>query len=342
MNDPDKHHKNVQKTLFAVVMVACASVFLLVSWFLMDQPKYSQQHAEGPVHAAALADNSKYALVATDSRSASLWDLKTNTIISTLEGTPETQSLFHIALDDNAGYALTAGLDHLSLWEAQTGILINSWKFPSRITQIKLTNDGKYGLIGTGKGIAYFMNLDTGKPIYSFKHDQKLTSLDISQDNKFAITGSTDNTAKLWDLSTGKLIHTFNHDKPVDLVAINPDSSFIITHERDFDLNVWDLQEGTLIKEIESPPFEITAAEFANNSDWIAFGSKPQHLQVWDIKKGKLIKKWTFPKKHFWKSTMVIVHDINFSSDDSVIYTEDSSGFGRHWDLKKPTAKVTK
>lgn len=132
------------------------------------------------------------------------------------------------------------------------------------VTQVCLSEDGKFALSASKDKTAILWNLD-GTILKRIKHNAAIFACDISIRN-LIITGSEDGVIKIWGSSQQARELSFQaHALSINAVCFAPDGNSFLTASNDNTICQWDLN-GRLIKRYCGHLKPISFTHFINDS----------------------------------------------------------------------------
>ncbi|PKM12904.1 MAG: hypothetical protein CVV13_03505 [Gammaproteobacteria bacterium HGW-Gammaproteobacteria-3] len=279
------------------------------------------------VFAAALTE--QYALIATASGPAQLWQLNPKSLLHNWQHTDANNGIVKVALSADEHYAITAEKDSLAWWRIADGALLKVWSFPD-IGAISLSADGRFALIGLKDKAIYFA-LPYGRTQYAFAHDNPVLATALSRNGDYALTGSEDNTAKLWDLKNGTLQYIWPHPNQVTTVALSADGAYAMTNAALSQTHLWKTATGKVHQDVGPKLLTLSAAQFSDNGNYLVTGRISQRIDLWNVKTGKLLKYWRPQKQEIWRPSAASIVALAFTDNDKKITSMATNGFLQRW-----------
>jgi WD40 repeat protein len=132
----------------------------------------------------------------------------------------------------------------VTLWDAATGKLNQTWELEKYVNAVTFNPDGKTIAVSTGGGVALLGDAKEGKVIISLKgQPQSFRTVAFSPDGKLVAAGGRDGKVRLWDVPTGQPRETLEgHSSEVYSVAFSPDGKTLASTGQDETLRLWPLK----------------------------------------------------------------------------------------------------
>lgn len=308
----------------------CLLLAITAGCQLNDTAEQQWTHDETGLFTAAFSINGQYEIVAPTRGPARLIDVANNRALYQWQHTDQNDGIVAAAIADNLQYAITAESESLALWRMRDGKIIGYWDFPA-ITDLAISGNGKYALVGMEDNKAYFFDLFKGRIIYTFEHDGRINSVAMASRAPLAITGGSGHLAKLWDLNSGQMLRSWDHPFKVYKVALSDDGSLAMTNASMNKTRIWNTGSGELLHTLPMRYMTVTAAQFSSNNQLLATGRPNYRVDLWDLKTGQLKNMWTPKKKHFWRPDSAAIIDLSFEAGEKTIISEASNGLAHRW-----------
>lgn len=149
----------------------------------------------------------------------------------------------------NGRIVVSASSDNLlKIWDAETGILKDSYKFTlGAIHHLSFSPDGRLLIISSWESTRFYIwNIKTKQIVASYSHDTGVNSAVFSPDGKFIVSASKDGIVKKWNLSTqeqeGEDMNALPIRAHCDIsVTYNPCGNQFLTVSRSVNtIRIWD------------------------------------------------------------------------------------------------------
>lgn len=296
----------------------------------MDSAEQTWIHDETGLFSAAFSANGQYEIVAPTKGPARFIDVANNRVLYQWQHTDQNDGVVAAAIADNLRYAVTAETHSLALWRIKDGKIIGYWDFPA-ITDLAITGNGKYALVGLEDNKAYFFDLFKGRIIYTFQHTGRVNTVALAKRAPLAMTGGSGHKAKLWDLNSGRMLREWDHPFKVYKVLLSEDGSLALTNASMNKARIWNTSDGQLLNTLPMRYITVTSGAFSPDNRLLATGRPNYRVDLWDVKTSKRVHMWTPKKKHFWRPDSAAIIDLAFETGGKTIVSEASNGIAHRW-----------
>lgn len=315
-------------------------VFLVVGLALLlggceqyGKPSLSIEVAAKGVHAGAIDDSGRYAVVGSIHHGGSYWAIEENERLFNWNHKPGMYSTIVAAdLSERGEWALTTEPHTIVLWDTKKGTGERFWTAPGEILDAELGPGANVALLGLDDHSAVIFDVRNGGIRNTFRHSNRVRSVDLSRDGRLALTGSEDYTAALWDVASGEQLKSFKHEDDVQLVKLSPDGSLALSVSKYDRALVWSTDTGDIVGEVPLKAeylkrgIRFTSARFSADNRWLLTGRPDQIVELWDVQTLANIERWKVPKRSAWKPSGSAIIDIAFGEGE-VFYALVSNGF---------------
>ncbi len=252
-----------------------------ISYSTDSRPFYavSVSHMES-VRSAVFSPDGKSILTASDDKTAKLWDLSGECLV-TLSG--HSEYVYSAVFSPDGKSILTASSDKTAkLWDLSGKCSVTFSGHSSSVNSAVFSPDGKYILTASSDNTAKLWDL-SGKCIVTLSgHSLTVNSAVFSPDGKSILTASTDKTAKLWDLSGKCMVNLSGHSSSVNSGDFSIDGKSIITASDDNTAKLWDLS-GKCLVTFSGHSNYVNSAVFSPDGKSILTASGDNTAKLWDL-----------------------------------------------------------
>jgi WD40 repeat protein len=206
--------------------------------------------------------------------------------------------------------------------------LAQFWRHQNRVTDVKVSPDGRWVVTSSNDNTARVWSIDTGMLRYpALKHEHHVTRVSWSPDGLRIVTASADKTAKVWDAFTGQELLTLRgHSQPLRDVDFSPDSRKVVTASDDHTARVWDVVSGRELHVLGGHAKAVVRASFRWDGKRILTASADHTVRIWDTKTGE---GFLTLKGHADALT-----DACFSHDGRLVVTASKDETARIWNAR--------
>lgn len=233
------------------------------------------------------------------------WDVATGHTLNQISQTHGKEPVTSASWlpDPDTGF-VSGGMDNkINLYDDKGGI-IYTWA-TSRISDFKITNDGKYIVaIGTDCGV-YIYDINTKARIASMVLDFALTSVSLSNDSKRMLLSCSPKPPKgrssaaqkpqamevqEWSIPDLQLLRQCKGQKQGEFVIrscyAGYAEQFIMSGSEDSDVYLWHRLSGTLLERISGHTRSVGAVSWNPAADQWASASDDKTVRIWSVASG--------------------------------------------------------
>ena len=198
-------------------------------------------HADA-VRAISVSPDGRFALTASEDRTARLWDVQAGYEMQRLVG--HRAGVTSAALSPDGRLAVTGGRDQtLRLWDASGGRELRSFNVPrGPVLGVAFAPDGQAFVSGHFDTTLRLWDPLDGRELRRLSgHRQMIAGLAFTPGGRI-VSGSHDQTVRVWDPASGaELWCCQGHTGPVTCVAVSPDGKWLLSGSFDQTVRLWAL-----------------------------------------------------------------------------------------------------
>ncbi|MEW6740098.1 MAG: caspase family protein [Nitrospirota bacterium] len=173
----------------------------------------------------------------------------------------------------------------INLWDIKTGKLNKIIPVHTeRISDMALSPDGKYVLLGSGTDNAVIqLDIKTGKEMRRFAgHSKTVHSVAVSPNGEYVASGSEDKTIVMWHIKSGKKIKTFTNPQRYERfsIAFPLDGKRLVVSGLN-EMELWDVSTSQVITTLKDDHIYPWAVIFSPDGRHVAF-SYSHAIAMWD------------------------------------------------------------
>ena len=249
-----------------------------------------------------------------------LWDLETNSKLSTLKLVERYESITALTFsEDNTRLISLDKLGKITHWDVATGKrLSNKSRRVNAYDTVTVSQDGNTFATGNEQGNIYLWDSTTGRLLASIKghtqflkslksilgwtdppQDEHILALAFSSDGKMFASGSADKTVQLWNaLTRAKHATLKGHKSWITTVAFSADGKTLATGDANKTIKLWDISTGRARAVLRGHRNTVTTLTFAPEgtplySRCLASGSNDGTIRFWDPDTGQELATFT-------------------------------------------------
>jgi WD40 repeat protein len=188
-------------------------------------------------------------------------------------------------------------LDRIGASAVRTGLssirAVSAFPHPNRITSLRISAEGRYGLSGDESGVLRLWDLPIGTCIRTFEgHADFVSTLAISPDRRLALSsGSSSKIIRVWDLASGQSLATLEgHTGWIRDVDISPDGRLGLSASADGSLRLWDLTTGKCMRTFEGHGGDAASVCFSPEGRFGLSGGHDKTVRLWDLASGMCLR----------------------------------------------------
>jgi WD40 repeat protein len=289
-------------------------------------------HADTGSYGAAISPDGKLLLTGEIGGFARVWDLQTNQVKYSLQHEEGSAGgVVSAAFSESGDVLVTVEQNSIARWAIKSGRLTGYWSWPN-LTDVAVSADGRYALIGSKDNQAVYFDMVQGKMLYVFPHHEKVTSVALSRDGRFALTGADDWHASLWDLSSGEHLWSKNLKYKISLVALSDDGELALAGAHIGDAHIYATRgKGSLVSRLDEIKMTLVSADFSDDNRLLATGRAAKAIDIWEVSSGKLRETWKPKVKYKVQPDSATILDLKLDTNAKTLISESSTGIGQRW-----------
>ncbi len=282
------------------------------------------------VSGLAVSSQGWLAVSSSGDQTLRLWQLANGAQLKAFVG--HTQPVRRVALNPDATRLLSAGLDGLILWDAETSEEIRRFDGDGQghtdiVTSAALSLDGSQLVSGAVDRSVILWHVDSGRIIRKMLgHSLPVQSVAIRPQGDMIASGAEGGTIILWDAATGTPLRQLSaHTSTVGTLAFSPDGALLVSGGADNRLILWNPNNGAVVRELTGHTGPVVEAAFSADGSRIVSGSTDTHILVWDVVSGAAISQIEAESR---------VDSLVFRPDGRAILAASADGVLRLWDVE--------
>ncbi|WP_293355035.1 MULTISPECIES: AAA-like domain-containing protein [unclassified Microcoleus] len=276
----------------------------------------------GGINSVSFSPNGDAIATASDDKSAKLWDLQGNCLLTFIG---HNDSVNSVSFSPTENVLITASDDRTAkLWDLRGDCLQTFTRHRDWVTSVSFSPTQNAIATTSRDNTAKLWDFQGNCLLTFTKHNDSVTSVSFSPTQDTLATTSRDNTGKLWDLHGNCLVTFAGHTRLVNSVSFSPNGDAIATASSDTTAKLWDLQ-GNCLLTFTGHNDSVTSVSFSPKGNAIATASKDDTAKLWDLQ-GNCLVTFTGHKES--------VNTVSFSPNGNAIATASKDGSAKLWDLQ--------
>lgn len=294
------------------------------------------EHSFTGLFDAEFSNDGRFAVVSSFNDGASFWDLVANSrLYEWRHDDSDEGQVSHIAFATNSSHVITANGRTFVVWDVATGRSTGYWSVDADISDVALSNNGDYVLLGLKDGRAIHITQKTGRRLEVVAHrNERVVCVDLSADGAIAATGGNDGRVIIWNTVTGDELHAMEHSARIAIAKFDPLGERLFTADERGRATIWDLNSGDRLTDLKLDTRQhlISAARFSSDGAQLLVGFPGRDVRLFDSANGQAVKSWRTPvRTKGWIPQGSTVYAVAFNDSESSIIAESSNGLGRAW-----------
>jgi len=312
--------------------------------FLLDPINLAEIHffdTNARMTSVAFSPNSSIIVSGSNDKTIKIWDAKSKTLVTTLEGHSEVVT--SVAFNPDGSLLASGSIDKtIKIWDVKKMTLTATLKKHSdRITSVTFSPDGSLLASGSDDETIKLWDVNGWKLITTLEAESGANCITFSPNGSLIAIG-TYYGIKLWDIKSQKLIATLygyekledeSSDWSVESVAFSPNGSLLAAGSEyvgpegnkgsDSAIKIWNVKSRKLVKTLEwgrrwlgwsgSVTFSPDGSLLASNDEG--------YINLWNVKSWKLVNTLGYE-----------VDFVTFSPDGSLL-ASNGGGDINLWDV---------
>ena len=253
---------------------------------------------QGAVNAVALTPDNRFALSGSEDTLLKLWDVKSNSCISTFKG--HTGRVKAVSLNRDGQLAVSGSEDgNVKLWHIAKKTLIRSFAGHNEaVRSVYLSGDNRHILSHHVDGTVKIWETQSGQCVRTFARLAAAGS-NVSVPptwqyrgpgvNPLIIAGQQGIT--VWDMDKETSIRFYKTSGfKANHFYHGEGSRYGVTADQDRNIRIWDMNSGELIRTCSGHESEVRTAGLSSDGKYAISGSVDRTIKLWEISTGVLIR----------------------------------------------------
>lgn len=288
----------------------------------------------GQVNAIAFSTDGKILASGGDENPViQLWDLDTDTQLSTLTLPEEIQSISTLTFaKDNTMLISLDKFGNITYWDVDTHKkVLDIVTELSSYDAVAVSKDGSTFATGDRHGTIRLWNATMEHQFEGWgdnPQDQDILALAFSSDRKILASGSEDKTVRLWHTEQRLKIATLKgHEASVTALAFSPDEKILATGDAGKVIKLWDINTQRERATLTGHTNGISALTFTPDGKTLASGSYDGTIRFWNPDTGQEHRTFTTGHTEWVKA-------VAFAENGIILATAAFTGVVEVWNLK--------
>jgi WD40 repeat protein len=245
------------------------------------------------VETLAISPDGRWIVSGSQDWTLRLWDLETNSVVRTFEG---TQGTVHAVVFTADGQAILSGSEDrlLRLWDAATGQVRQIFSGHTLgVLGVTLGPGGLFAYSASEDGTVREWNLRERRSRTLFRGNghHQLGPLVVTADGRQLLFGAGDDTICIMDLAAGNIVRTLEgHSGIVRALALSADGSMLLSGGDDGVVRAWAPDTGKCLLEFRGHAGPVGAVAFTDDGRRAISGSQDRTLRLWSLETGAQLR----------------------------------------------------
>jgi WD40 repeat protein/uncharacterized caspase-like protein len=238
----------------------------------------------GPVWAATFTSDGN-TLASGSGEVVEIWDLRTQTLVRTLEG--HSKQIHAVDISPNGQtIASSSGDQTVKIWNLATGDLLHTLEgHTNTVWSVAISPDGQTLATSSSDRTIKIWDLQTGALLRTLNgHQDWVFAAVFSPDGQTLASASKDQTIKLWDWQNSRELQTLTgHGDAVRSIVFDPRGQQLASASWDRSIKLWDLERGEAVQTWTGHSDRVVSLAFSPDGKTLASGSTDRTVKLWNV-----------------------------------------------------------
>lgn len=280
----------------------------------------------GTVWSASFDPKSETVATGIEDGSVRLWDLKTQSVKSTLKA--HNGLVWHAQFAPSGGYLATTGDDSkLKVWKVGESQPSQTFTIANAIRGLAISRDGLLLFAGGRDGSLAKYSPDSAEPIATGQIEGSIFTAAISPDSQTLAVAGNGKTIFLLDAETFQpKLELEKHAGQVYGLAFRNDGQVLASAGWDQTIRLWNVSTGLVEKEWSGESDDLWDIAFSPDGTKLATAGQDHSVKLWDAATGKRLATFLGHSN--------TVHSVAFNADGTLLVSGSRDGSARVWPVK--------